>query len=101
MKIAFTQSGGFAGAIRHCILDTGTMPSSEAVVLEELVRAAKLDAAPASRLSVSGRDLEEYQIAVEGDGRSTTVVRDASTLSPETKALVGYLKKCAHPGAPP
>ncbi|MEO7272643.1 MAG: protealysin inhibitor emfourin [Vicinamibacterales bacterium] len=100
MKIAFTQSGGFAGAIRRCTLDTSTMPPDEAAVLEGLVRAATLASAPAERRSATGRDLEEYEIALEEDGASTTVVRDASTLTPEAKALVGYLKKCARPGAP-
>jgi len=100
MKIEFTQSGGFAGAIRRCTLDTRTMSATDAEVLEGLVRAANLADGPAERLSSSGRDLEEYQIAVEDDSRSATVVRDSSTLSPEGKALVGYLKKCARPGAP-
>ena len=100
MKIAFTQSGGFAGAIRRCTLDTRTMSPEEAAVLQGLVRAAKLTAAPAEHLSARGRDLEEYEIALEEDGASTTVIRDASTLTPEGKALVGYLKKCARPGAP-
>lgn len=100
MQITFTQSGGFAGAIRRCTLDTSTMPSDQAAVLQDLVRAARLTAEPAERRSTAGRDLEEYEIAVQEDGASTTVVRDASTLTPEGKALVGYLKKCARPGAP-
>ncbi len=58
------------------------------------------DGARRQRLSARGRDLEEYEITLEDDGASTTVIRDASTLTPEVKALVGYLKKCARPGAP-
>ena len=100
MKIAFTQSGGFAGAIRHCSLDTSTMSTDEARLLEGLVQAARLKTRPAEQRSAAGRDLEEYEIALEEDGASTTVIRDASTLTPEVKALVGYLKKCARPGAP-
>ena len=100
MKITFTQSGGFAGANRRCSLDTSTMAPDEATVLERLVEAAQLKTAPAAQRSAAGRDLEEYEIALEEDGASTTVIRDASTLTPESKALVGYLKKCARPGAP-
>jgi hypothetical protein len=99
MKIAFTQSGGFAGAIRRGTLDTSTMAPEEAAVLERLVAATQLTAGATQRLSARGRDLEEYEITLEDEGSSTTVVRDASTLTPEGKALVGYLKKHARPGS--
>ena len=97
MRVRFTQSGGFAGTVRRCTLDTSTMDKDEAGALEALVRKAALST---SRhvLSASGRDLEEYEIALDDDGRSATVVYDQSTLPADAKALVGYLKKSARPG---
>jgi hypothetical protein len=100
MRVQFVQSGGFAGTIRHCTLDTATMGADEAAALEALVRKADLNKpAPIARAG-SARDLEEYQVSIEDDDGKTTIVRDQSTLSPEAKALVAYLKKCAKPGMP-
>jgi Emfourin len=99
MKVQFTQSGGFAGAIRHCTLETDTMKPDEAAALEALVRQANLSSSR-EHVTASGRDLEEYQISVDDGGKSLTVVHDQSTLPAAAKALVGYLKKCARPGMP-
>jgi hypothetical protein len=99
MKVRFIQSGGFAGLIRHCTLDTDAMKPDEAATLESLVRQANLSPA-GERVSTSGRDLEEFEISIDDAGTSTTVVHDQSTLSTGARALVGYLKKCARPGPP-
>ncbi len=99
MRVRFTQSGGFVGAIRQCTLETASMDKDEARTLEQLVRKADLSASRQG-LSKSGRDFEEYEISVDNDGRSVTVVQDQSTLSPDAKALVAFLKKCAKPGMP-
>jgi hypothetical protein len=102
MKVQFLQSGGFAGLIRHCALDTKTMDADEAATLQRLVQEANLSAPRATRHAVSrsARDLEEYQISVDDGGEGLTVVHDQSTLPAEAKALIGYLKKCAKPGQP-
>ena len=99
MRVRFVQSGGFAGTIRHCTLDTETMSAEDARKLEDLVRQAQLTE-PAEARSRSARDLEEYQVSVEDAAGKATIVRDQSTLQPEAKALVAYLKKCAKPGLP-
>ncbi len=99
MRIRFVQSGGFAGTIRHCTLDTATMSPDEARVLEDLVQKAALTRSSEARSS-SARDLEEYEVSIEGVSGQATIVRDQSTLPPEAKALVAYLKKCAKPGLP-
>jgi hypothetical protein len=97
MKLRFTQSGGFAGLIRQCTIDTETMKPDEAAALEGLVRQASLSASRQA-LSRSARDLEEYEIAIDRDGKSVTVVLDQSTLPAEAKPLVAYLKKSTRPG---
>jgi hypothetical protein len=99
MRVQFVQSGGFAGTIRHCTLDTETMSAEEARVLEELVQKAALTRSSESRSS-SARDLEEYQVSIDGVEGQPTIVRDQSTVPPEAKALIAYLKKCAKPGLP-
>lgn len=106
MRIQFVQSGGFAGTIRHCSLDTASMSKAEAAELEALVHKAELDsthlegATSASR-AANARDLEDFHLSIEDESGKKTIVRDQSTLSPGGKALVAYLKKCAKPGLPP
>lgn len=97
MRVRFTQSGGFAGTIRECTLDTTTLSPEEAGALEALVGDADLSG-ERELLSASGRDLEQYEISVDAGGSApVTVTRDQSTMSAGTKALVAYLKKCAKP----
>ena len=99
MKVHFAQSGGFAGLIRQCTLDTATMTPHEGRRLEQLVRESGLSTA-AEELSRSHRDLEQYEIKIEDGRRSIAVVYDSSTLPQSVRQLVGYLKKCAQPASP-
>jgi hypothetical protein len=99
MRVQFTQSGGFGGMVRQCTLDTASMDAGEARALEALVKKADLST-PGEQRSVAARDLEEYEISIDDGHGGVTVVRDQSTLSPEAKALVAYLKKCAKPAKP-
>src|SRR4051812_9127215 len=96
MKVHFSQSGGFVGALKECTLDTASMPAAAAKTLEDLVRRSAL-ATSAESLSERGRDLEEYEIAIDDDGRNISVVFDSETIPQAAKQLVGYLKKCARP----
>ena len=96
MRVHFTQSGGFGGLVRQCALDTSSMDATEAKALEALVKKADLST-PGAERSRSARDLEEYEISIDDGHGGVTVVRDQSTLTPEAKALVAYLKKCSKP----
>ncbi len=96
MRVQFTLSGGFAGSVRACALDTSSMDADEARALEALVKNADLST-PGDQRSATGRDLEEYEISIDDGHGSVTVVRDQSTLTAEAKPLVAYLKKCAKP----
>jgi len=97
VRVQFTQSGGIVGAIRECTLDTASMQADEATTLETLVKNANLLSTPGEQRSLTGRDLEDYQISIDDGHGDVTVVRDQSTLTAEAKALVAYLKKCAKP----
>lgn len=97
MRVQFTQSGGIVGAIRQCSLDTSSMDADDALTLEALVKSAGLSSAPGEQRSSTGRDLEDYEISIDDGHAGVTVVRDQSTLTPEAKALVAYLKKHAKP----
>ncbi|MFM8494929.1 MAG: protealysin inhibitor emfourin [Planctomycetia bacterium] len=89
MLISFTQSGGFAGLLKRCRIDTGALDPDERTRVESLVVAAGWTASW-EKFS-EGRDRFQYEIAIE---RETTVhvVCDDSCVPPEARPLVAYLK---------
>ncbi len=91
MKIRFTESGGFVGILRHCDVDTALLPVDERARVEQLVSDAAL-CESCERLSDAGRDLEQYEIAIEHRQSSVLVVFDSVTLSKTARPLVAYLK---------
>ena len=99
MKVRFTQSGGFAGLVKGCEIDTTTLSPANAKELEQLVKAAAISAS-GEFLSRSGRDLQQYEITIEDGGRKTSVIFDDQTVPQSAKPLIGYLKKCSKPQAP-
>ena len=89
MLISFTQSGGFAGLLKRCRIDTAALDPDERTRVESLVVAAGWTASW-EKFS-EGRDRFQYEIAIE---RETTVhvVCDDSCVPPEARPLVAYLK---------
>jgi hypothetical protein len=94
MWISFTQSGGFAGLVKHCRVDTAALEREERAQVEALVVAAGWTESW-QRFS-EGRDRFQYEITIE---RETTVhvVCDDSCVPPEARPLVAYLKEHATP----
>lgn len=92
MLISFTQSGGFAGLLKRCRVDTAALEPGERARVESLVVASGWTASW-ERFS-EGRDRFHYEIAIE---RETTVhvACDDSCVPPEARPLVAYLKQHA------
>jgi hypothetical protein len=97
--VRFTQSGGFAGLVKGCEIDTKTLSPENAKELEQLVKAAAI-LGSGEFLSRSGRDLQQYEIAIEDGSRKISVIFDDQSVPQSVKPLIGYLKKCAKPKAP-
>jgi len=89
MLISFAQSGGFAGLLKHCRVDTAALEPHERMRVEALVIAAGWEVSW-EKFS-EGRDRFQYEIAIE---RETTVrvTCDDSCVPPEARPLVAYLK---------
>ncbi|QEL15681.1 protealysin inhibitor emfourin [Limnoglobus roseus] len=96
MRVQFVQSGGYAGAVKGCELDTATLAPDAAQQLQKLVQDSGLSGSHES-LSKTGRDLGQYEITVEGHGPKIAVVLDDETLPAAAKPLVGFLKKNSRP----
>ncbi len=99
MKVRFTQSGGFAGLVKGCEIDTATLSPENAKELEQLVKAAGISSS-GELLSRSGRDLQQYEIIIEDGTKKASVLFDDQSVPQSVKPLIGYLKKCAKPKAP-
>jgi hypothetical protein len=96
MKVTFLQSGGFAGTVKGCEFDTAALTPEAARELERLLRGSGLPTS-GEFLSATGRDLHQYELAIEDGKRKTEVVFDDSTVPPSAKPLLGFLKKHARP----
>ena len=68
MKVSFRQSGGYAGLLRGCELDTAAMESAEAHKLKQLVNNSRvLDMAPKGADAPKKPDLMSYRITIAMD----------------------------------
>jgi len=101
MLIEFRQSGGFAGLVRSCRIDTTVLPAVERQHVEALVAASGLTD-PAGRTAAerpgAGRDLRQFEIVIEGDGRRIAFTGDERSLPAGSGPLVGFLRVQARPG---
>jgi hypothetical protein len=96
MKIRFRQTGGFGGLVLGSDLDTSTLPPAEAQELTRLVKQANLEKIQAKR-SEKARDLQNYEIAVEGDGMTAKATFDdmsVDTWNPYWNFCAGGLERC-------
>lgn len=99
MIVRFMQSGGYAGLLKGCELDTKTLPPEQAKELELLVETSAIPAS-GEFLSDSSRDLHQYEITIEDEASKSSVIFDDESLPQAAKPLIGYLKKYSKPKAP-
>lgn len=92
MRIEFERSGGVAGLVQRCSVDTATLPPQQARELERLVAAADLPGlvarpAPPGR----GADRFQYDLTIVHGGESHRLrVRDGS-VPPQLRPLLDRL----------
>lgn len=99
MRITFTQSGGFVGAVSGCLIDTAELAPADRREAEDLVAASGLTGS-FERFSPSGRDRRQYEIRIEGDASPLTVVCDDASLPEAARPLVAFLAARARPRRP-
>ena len=98
MHVKFVQSGGVAGAVRGCELDSASLAPAEARDLEALVESSGL-VASGEFLSPGARDLRLYEIQVRRDSGAVSVKFDDQTLPAKARPLVSFLRQNATPCA--
>ena len=99
MKVTFRQSGGYAGLIRGCELDTAAMEPAEAQGLRSLVNNSQI-----LELGLPGEgvrpDLMSYRITIETGGAVHEISLDDLSLTPAIVPLLEYLQDCSGPRSP-
>jgi len=95
MLITFMQSGGFAGLVKGCRIDTVALEREERAAVERLVEAAGWTESW-QRFS-DGRDRLQYDIVIEREAAAVHVECDDSTVPDRAKPLVAWLKDRARP----
>lgn len=103
VRVVFEQSGGYAGLVVGCELDTRTLPAAEAAELERLVAASGL-AEWIGAIPVPGpgpaRDLRVYVVVVECGPRTSRAVFDDATVPAPAEPLLEFLQDRARPRPP-
>ncbi len=97
MKITFRQSGGYAGLIRGCELDTDALPDEEVARLRSLVQQSGILQAQ-SNPTPNAFDLCNYELTIETNEGIHQISCDDLSLPEEAVPLVEYLQEQARPG---
>ena len=96
MKVTLTPMGGFAAIRRPArTLDTLLLPESVAERLQLLVKAAAT--VQPGPISERVRDGMAYQIEIDDDGKTSSLVQSDGSMSPQFSALLEFIERNAKP----
>jgi hypothetical protein len=96
VKVSFRQSGGFAGLIRGCELETVAMPSEEADRLSSLVQRCLEGWAPLEDEG-EARDEISYEIVIEGADLDRHLAFSDQGVTPSMRPLLEFLSERSAP----
>ena len=96
MRITFMLSGGFAGAVRGCRIDTVGLAAADRVAVEGLVIASGL-VASFERFAAAARDRKQYDLAIDRAEMFVRVSCDDASLPDPARPLVAELVKRSTP----
>ena len=91
MRINFARSGGFANINLKAELDSADLPPERAKELTRLVAKARFFDQPASGAAPSMPDQFQYEVTIEGDGRSHTIKTSDDAAADDLKLLFDFL----------
>ncbi|KGS14444.1 MULTISPECIES: protealysin inhibitor emfourin [Pseudomonas syringae group] len=97
MKVCLVQSGGFAGTVKRCEVDTETLDPSEARQLQQLVSDSGLNKS-GSAFNEEARDLNQYEITIEDTAQEICMTFDEHNVPASARQLLGFLKQRVKPG---
>jgi hypothetical protein len=96
LKIRYVQSGGFAGLIRGCTIDSAALAPPAAALMNRLVKATPLAKLKTARTQ-GVADLLLHDFAIETDAGTLHLSFDDLTLPKVLKPLVAFLARRCKP----
>ena len=90
MRITFLISGGFAGRLQGCRIDTADLPEPEWIDVEALVAASGLEGTR-ELFMPSVRDLRHYGLVIEAEGRCIRLECDERSVPEPVRPLLAAL----------
>jgi hypothetical protein len=100
VKITFRQSGGFAGLIQGCELESDDLSPDERARLLQLVDACERATRSAPQAPSRARDAMTYRLNVDRPKAGALRLAFDETTSPECDRLVEFLQKYVGPRKP-
>ena len=91
-SLSFTESGGFAGLAKRCVVSVDSIPR-KAKAGVAVVRRLKEILVPPSR----GRDLMVYRLRLKGPKGEKLIHFDERTVPAKARSLIAFLSDQAHP----
>lgn len=92
MKITFRRSGGIAGRMTGCQIDTASLSSEETTKLQSLIQQSGLLHAE-TQYTPNARDLINYKITIQTGKNTHSVCWDELSLPAAAKPLIDYLQR--------
>jgi hypothetical protein len=93
MKVTFETTGGFAGLTITKTIDSDKLSAEQATSLRQQIEASNFFSLPATIVySGPARDLFQYKLIIEVEGKEHTVVVDELAAPPELKPLIKLLR---------
>ena len=93
------QSGGFAGMLKGCTIDTIDLAADQRQELESLVAASGFSES-FEQFSSAGRDLRQYEIVIEQHATVQRIVCDDRSVPDAARPLLAFLVARARPQPP-
>lgn len=92
LRVSITRGGGLAGLVITTAVDTSTLTEKDAATLREMVRAANLEHVVPSSTSAAIPDEQTYEITVESEEISRTVVMSERDLTAAIRSLMAWVE---------
>lgn len=92
LRVSITRGGGLAGLVITTAVDTSTLTEKDAATLREMVRAANLEHVVPSSTSAAIPDEQTYEITVESEETSRTVVMSERDLTAAIRSLMAWVE---------
>ena len=91
MKISFERSGGFAGLHVALNVDLNSLPASDAVALQKLVKDADFFNLPEGASGQTRADGFQYMLSVQADGHQRTMHLSDGSIPDKLQPLLNDL----------